>query len=216
MDEKNLKIIRYLTGAMVISRILTISPSIYTTIHTRAWESMNALPLILWILECILLIAGELLIAFSMFRKKYPLLMAGTGVMAFRDLLSLIPGMYFVMFIWFFADILLVVAMFKREKAVEFGIISAGLCIIAVILESLPSWHIIFYNGVASIPASNLLVCLVLQNTPQIQTTNKKQTVAAMKTDNRIEELTKLKDLLDTGAITQEEFAAKKKQILWM
>ena len=31
---------------------------------------------------------------------------------------------------------------------------------------------------------------------------------------NRIEELTKLKELLDTGVISQEEFDAKKKQIL--
>jgi len=31
---------------------------------------------------------------------------------------------------------------------------------------------------------------------------------------DRIEELTKLKDLLDGGAITQEEFDAKKKQLL--
>ena len=38
--------------------------------------------------------------------------------------------------------------------------------------------------------------------------------MTAQKTDNCIEELTKLKDLLDTGVITQEEFDAKKKQIL--
>ena len=40
------------------------------------------------------------------------------------------------------------------------------------------------------------------------------QPTIAQKTDNCIEELTKLKDLLDTGVITQEEFDAKKKQIL--
>ena len=42
------------------------------------------------------------------------------------------------------------------------------------------------------------------------------QPTIAQKTDNRIEELTKLKDLLDAGVITQEEFDAKKKQILEM
>ena len=59
-----------------------------------------------------------------------------------------------------------------------------------------------------------LLACMVLQNTPQIQTVKIKQPAIAQKTDNRIEELTKLKDLLDTGVISQEEFDAKKKQIL--
>ena len=41
-----------------------------------------------------------------------------------------------------------------------------------------------------------------------------KQPTKTAKSDNRIEELTKLKDLLDTGAISQEEFDAKKKQLL--
>lgn len=41
-----------------------------------------------------------------------------------------------------------------------------------------------------------------------------KQPPKTVKSDNRIEELTKLKDLLDTGVITQEEFDMKKKQIL--
>ena len=40
-----------------------------------------------------------------------------------------------------------------------------------------------------------------------------KQTGKPAKAD-RIEELTKLKELLDAGAITQEEFDAKKKQML--
>ena len=41
-----------------------------------------------------------------------------------------------------------------------------------------------------------------------------KQPTKTAKSNDRIEELAKLKDLLDTGVITQEEFDAKKKQIL--
>ena len=60
-----------------------------------------------------------------------------------------------------------------------------------------------------------LLACIVLENVPQAQTTKTvKQPPKTAKSDNRIEELTKLKDLLDTGVITQEEFDAKKKQLL--
>lgn len=42
----------------------------------------------------------------------------------------------------------------------------------------------------------------------------KLETSPAMSVDNQIETLKKLKDLLDTGIITQEEFDAKKKQIM--
>ena len=66
-----------------------------------------------------------------------------------------------------------------------------------------------------SVASPILLACIVFENTPQAQTTKMvKQPTKTAKSDNRIEELTKLKDLLDVGAITQEEFDAKKKQLL--
>ena len=66
-----------------------------------------------------------------------------------------------------------------------------------------------------SVASPILLACIVLENTPQAQTTKTvKQPTKTAKSDNRIEELTKLKDLLDIGAITQDEFDAKKKQLL--
>ena len=65
-----------------------------------------------------------------------------------------------------------------------------------------------------SVASPILLACIVLENTPQAQTTKTvKQPTKTAKSDNRIEELTKLKDLLDTGVITQEEFDAKKTAI---
>ena len=65
-----------------------------------------------------------------------------------------------------------------------------------------------------SVASPILLACIVLE-TPQAQTTKTvKQPTKTAKSDNRIEELTKLKDLLDIGAITQDEFDAKKKQLL--
>ena len=66
-----------------------------------------------------------------------------------------------------------------------------------------------------SIASPILLACIVFENTPQAQATKMvKQPTKTAKSNDRIEELTKLKDLLDTGVITQEEFDAKKKQIL--
>ena len=60
---------------------------------------------------------------------------------------------------------------------------------------------------------------IVFENIPQAQTTKMvKQPTKTAKSNDRIEELTKLKDLLDTGVISQEEFDAKKKQIfgVWL
>ena len=45
-------------------------------------------------------------------------------------------------------------------------------------------------------------------------TSNQPYHEAPQNTLSRVEKLTKLKDLLDSGAITQEEFDAKKKQLL--
>ena len=66
-----------------------------------------------------------------------------------------------------------------------------------------------------SVASPILLACIVFENIPQAQTTKMvKQPTKTAKSNDRIEELTKLKDLLDTGVISQEEFDAKKKQIL--
>lgn len=46
------------------------------------------------------------------------------------------------------------------------------------------------------------------------QAANQAGATQAAVLDNKVEQLIKLKELLDVGAITQEEFEAKKKELL--
>ena len=216
MNEKNLKIIRYLTGAMFISIALQSFPLIVDFVDY--WGSVE----IMTTLFVISIFVGALLIAISMFSNNYILLMVGAGMMALGSLNRVIAGGGFYRIFWVFANALLVVATFQRERAVKIGIISALLSIIAYISAA------IFHSSLSVLGSAiftdtdttvldlvrPLLVCLVLQNTPQAEAAKISKPATAPKASNRIEELTKLKDLLDAGAITQEEFDAKKKQLL--
>lgn len=209
MDEKNLKVIRYLAGAMFIAVALTWIPSVLSY-----WGSG-----FIWLFMSILGLAGVLLSALSMFSGTYSLFAVGVGMLALQNLISLRGVTICRNIFLLIAYILLAVAVLQKKKAGVIGIISAFLFIISDLIFQIivnDNWWGIFYSVESSAceAAGAFLACLVVQNTPQAQTANVKQAMAAIKTDNRIEELTKLKDLLDTGVITQEEFDAKKQQLL--
>ena len=110
----------------------------------------------------------------------------------------------------------------QKKNAITIGIVSAGLIIIRGFLGGVRNdyfWETVPYalnEWTVLLAAAAILICVVVRNTPQIKPIKTSQPTIAQKTDNRIEELTKLKDLLDAGVITQEEFDAKKKQILEM
>ena len=209
MDEKNLKVIRYLTGAMFITMALTWIPSVLSY-----WGSG-----FIWLFVSILGFAGALLSALAMFSGTYSLFAVGVGMLALQDLISLRGVTICRNIFLLIAYILLVVAVFQKKNTGVIGIISALLFIISDLIFQIivnNNWWGIFYSVESSAceAAGAFLACLVLQNAPQTQTAKIKQPAIARKTDNRIEELTKLKDLLDTGVITQEEFDAKKQQLL--
>ena len=112
----------------------------------------------------------------------------------------------------------------QREASIRYGLIS----IIILLVSRLAFYYLVydyvypnlFYfvftnlyqTAIASV--SIFLTDIVLQNTPQGYSSKTMKQIGRQTKSDRIEELTKLKDLLDTGAITQEEFDAKKKQIL--
>lgn len=215
MDDKNLKIIRYLAGAIFISMALCLIPDVSYTIDA---DRLNVVP----IFACgyIVYIVGTFLIAFSMFGKFYTLLAVGSAMQALYWVIFIFTGgkFYYKIFV-VIAYILLAMAVFQRKKSLTMGIISAISVVLSFVVFQITNyswWGAIFYSVKSTVCESVgvLLACMVLQNTPQIQTVKIKQPAIAQKTDNRIEELTKLKDLLDTGVISQEEFDAKKKQIL--
>lgn len=220
MDKKNYKIICYLTGAIfAILTLRSVNDLIYIfkNIDSYSDYGINVVP---GVIACIIAIIGWLLISVSMFTGIYPLATVGAGLYAVSRLRGVITDGYFALIIVFIAYGVFAVATLQGKKALKFGLISVCIDLLYVIVDRIityNSWSI--FSAIASTEfflysMPMILACMVLQNAPQTQTAKIKQPAIAQKTDNRIEELTKLKDLLDTGVISQEEFDAKKKQIL--
>ena len=163
--------------------------------------------------------------AVSMFLGIRQVFMVGAGVQAVSYLIKLLDLPKNIVNIFSFVLLLLgyvliVFAVQDKKNASKYAIASVVLFLIGNIANQIAFltdklsiiWALKDFVSVAS---PILLACIVLENTPQAQTTKTvKQPTKTAKSDNRIEELTKLKDLLDTGVITQEEFDAKKKQLL--
>lgn len=169
-------------------------------------------------------VIGVLLMAISLFIGIYSLLTIGAGMQSVGILLSIIFEMYtFSSILLFIAYALIALTTSQEKNSITIGIVSAALFIIKSFWDYCVGadsfWEALPYalNGwTVLLATAAMLTCVVVQNTPQNKPIKTSQPTIAQKTDNRIEELTKLKDLLDTGVITQEEFDAKKKQILWM
>lgn len=233
MDEKNLKFIRYLTGGIFAAMGLVSITRVITALeNSGAWGWFHALSAI-----------GALLMAASMFFAEYEILMVGAGVQALAWFIHIFPfeaNSFFFSILRILFHMLLIAgyvvlafATHRNKAACKYGLISIALLGTGYIVEySLFANLDIFTVGSIMMEASFfhrlcspifsalddiipvapplILACVVLENTPQTRRIKAiKQTP-----DNRIEELTKLKDLLDTGVITQEEFDAKKKQLL--
>ena len=98
--------------------------------------------------------------------------------------------------------------LFKNKKTVIVACVVSGVEIVAVLLmRYIPSTVIIVISLVLSIG-------ILLLSPRMKKQQNRTNAEIAHTKSNRIENLTKLKELLDSGAITQEEFDEKKKQIL--
>ena len=118
--------------------------------------------------------------------------------------------------------VLIALTIQEKKNTTKYEILSIALFLIGCVASEIARYGEVSVDNIAFaledfvlIASPILLGCIVLENVPQAQTTKMvKQSPKIAKSDNRIEELTKLKDLLDAGVITQEEFDAKKKQIL--
>lgn len=215
MDEKNKQIYRYFVGLLFVISFL------YEAVGSRI-SFLNVLP---WI--------GLILMAVSMFSGIYELLAVGTGVQAIWHLIylvgnifgwhgskfSLTTSIYNTLFIVGYA--LVIYCVFKRQSAAKMSILISSLFLAgwfvriydmidypAILVNSLRDF---FYNSCLPI----ILALLVLSNTPKncpaksISVTKKAETATS-----QIDNLVKLKELLDAGTLSQEEFDEKKKQIL--
>lgn len=216
MDEKNLKIIRYLTGIIFAAEFITSAFDLaYDLGYYYSLEKVL----------CVIKILGWLLMAISLFAGAYSLLTIGTGMQSASILVGVLAAGYRLSnILLLIAFVLVALAVQQRKNSITIGIVSAALITVQEFLVWSAELGYPFGMSVMKTfscsgtfwAAAIVLTCLIVQNAPQTQSVTIKQSASAQKTDNRIEALTKLKDLLDAGAITQEEFDTKKKQFLGM
>ena len=250
MDEKNLKIIRYLTGTMFgvsfIMALLQILLKItgygyylycisYESIPYGVMSQFNTQFTWIYSKRALLFeMAALLVLAVGMFAGRRTLLPVGAGIYCLAYVVDAISTNLFNENILFCLLTLFSLAGYvffalsvgQRESSTRYALVSI---IILFVSRLVFYWFELndVYFSIFDFIFSNLyqttvaavsifLTSIVLQNTPRdCSSTPMKQISKTAKADH-IEELTKLKDLLDAGAITQEEFDAKKKQILWM
>ena len=215
MDEKNLKIARYITGVLFLALAIT------SFLYKYTYSDFASTYAIGYIVSAF----GAAIMAVSMFLGMRQVFMVGAGVQAVSCLIKLLALHKNIMNILsavllLAGYVLAAFAIQDKKNTSKYAIVSVVLFLIGNIANQIAFltdklsiiWALKDFVSVAS---PILLACIVFENIPQAQTTKMvKQPTKTAKSNDRIEELTKLKDLLDTGVISQEEFDAKKKQIL--
>ncbi len=213
MNEKNLKIVRYITGVLFLA--LAITSFLYKYTFSGSTYAIG------YIVSAL----GAAIMAVSMFLGMRQVFIVGAGFQAVSCLIKLLALHENIMNILsavllLAGYVLAAFAIQDKKNTSKYVIVSVVLFLIGNIANQIAFltdklsiiWALKDFVSVAS---PILLACIVFENIPQAQTTKMvKQPTKTAKSNDRIEELTKLKDLLDTGVISQEEFDAKKKQIL--
>lgn len=217
MNEKNLKIARYITGVLFLA--LAITSFLYKYTFSGSTYAIG------YAIGYIVSALGAAIMAVSMFLGMRQVFIVGAGFQAVSCLIKLLALHENIMNILsavllLAGYVLAAFAIQDKKNTSKYVIVSVVLFLIGNIANQIAFltdklsiiWALKDFVSVAS---PILLACIVLENTLQAQTAKMvKQPTKTAKSDNRIEELTKLKDLLDTGVISQEEFDAKKKQLL--
>lgn len=217
MNEKNLKIVRYITGVLFLA--LAITSFLYKYTFSGSTYAIG------YAIGYIVSALGAAIMAVSMFLGMRQVFIVGAGFQAVSCLIKLLALHENIMNILsavllLAGYVLAAFAIQDKKNTSKYVIVSVVLFLIGNIANQIAFFtdklSIIWaLKDFVSVASPILLACIVFENTPQAQTTKMvKQPTKTAKSNDRIEELTKLKDLLDTGVISQEEFDAKKKQIL--
>ena len=238
MDNKNLKIIRCIAGTMFIVLfimiLLEITGNVRYAYYNYYGEVMSQFTWIYSKPALILEMLAVLVLAVGMFAGIYTLLPVGAGIYCLayivdtiRSFNGSIINLFALLNLFALAGyVFFALSVGQREASIRYGLVS-----IIILLVSRLAFYFLVYDYVypnlfdfvfanlyqtAIAAVSIFLTDIVLQNTPRGYSSKTMKQIGKPAKADRIEELTKLKDLLDAGAITQEEFDAKKKQILWM
>lgn len=237
MTDKNINIFRYAAGGLFAFALVR---SLFGVIkNALEWGFDLSFSTVLFWIACALM-------AVAMFTKQYKLLAVGAGVRAGGLLIGLfsyigyifeavsygyagiMEMLYLISDLLFIACyVLLLVAALKKENAAKLSVIAAVLGAVSILLSFIVTLAVgyrfeftlvlknIFNIVVNCAPVA--LAGFAIQGAPKTApvTVQASQPVAPS-TSSQIEKLMKLKELLDSGVLTQEEFDAKKKELLDM
>lgn len=205
MNDKKLKLLRIITG-IVFAYLLILN--IKSEINNPYWTN--------WFN-----VAGYLCMAISMFSSCYALLTIGAVGNAISPCVWLLRNVRYMpvlpiicCVLNIFSYVLLMCAVGKKQSALKLCIAATIIAISATVVNWIEYSTVLTINGIFNLLIRTLPIVLsglVLKNEP---VKKRSSATVAQPSVSRIETLSKLKSLLDEGVISQEEFDAKKKQLL--
>lgn len=211
-----------------LSHILFFIPVVNTLYNLVQYCSWGGTVAEVLGLHTILSLVGGVLLAISMFKQNGKLFIIGAALNALSFLPWIFDNLgysYLITFtISYIAEavswLLVIFVLLKRDKAKNFYIIAIVLCVLSDVITMNDVGLSEIFNCLISLLCFSVPVVLssfVLENADIGLESIQIHTAGATPSPNRLnqyDKLTKLKDLLDVGAITQEEFDQKKKELL--
>lgn len=219
MNSKNLKLCRYLVAVALVLEALT---SIIFDVLPLAGDTLT-----FYEFSKIISYVANIMIAVAIFASTKTPFMIGCGI---QGLVSVLPILYYrsSIFSWGTINILatavcyvlIAVSLFQKksqEKIIPIAIIVGivGPSLYYFLLYTYKAYNLRFLgNNISSCIKTYvyLLIGILALEEKHVPIADKKFISTSAK--NPIETITKLKELLDIGAISQEEFDEKKKKLL--
>ena len=219
MNNKILKLCRYLAGAALVLDVLVKNllwleiSSIYDVLTLVSYVSSIMIAVALVTSNGMLVVIGCGINGFvSAVRVIYPILI-GVHVSLMGAILNVSTAVCYI---------LIAVSLFQKKtdtNIIPIAIIigTAGSFLYTLMGYATEDLALIIWNIASSMKNTistyiYLLMSILVLDEKNMPISTKNLVSASSK--NPIERITKLKELLDTGAITQEEFDEKKKQLL--
>lgn len=185
-------------------------------------------------------VIGSILVVIALLIKNTVLSTVGFGLLVFSGIISILQNIgpllgegwipVFVVFLWILSltrDIFLLLVSIKPKSAKTLGTIAAGFAavrLVAIIINNLIEGYEFSFEAIAwgvLITVSAMLLGLTYDgyaNSVSVSKTHVpvRENAVAQNTlqTNNVEKILRLKEFLDQGVITQEEFDQKKKELL--
>ena len=184
-------------------------------------------------------VIGSILVVIALLIKNTVLSTVGFGLLVFSGIIPILQNIepiregwvpVFIVFLWILSltrDIFLLLVSIKPKSAKTLGTIAAGFAavrLVAIIIHALIEGYEFPFENIAwgvLITVSAMLLGLTYDgyaNSVSVSKTHVpvRENAVAQNTlqTNNVEKILRLKEFLDQGVITQEEFDQKKKELL--